>query len=96
MECNELAEKVRDLHLQLEKIKQSLETVTESNYSQGMNILQATIGLKANAGGAIKKEIKRALDLLSQKTPTKKQPFGYANRQPTPSYRLCKGLSNSL
>jgi len=34
-------------------------------------ILQATIALKANAGGAFKVEIKRAMDLLSPKIPTK-------------------------
>jgi hypothetical protein len=70
-ECNELAEKVGDLHLQLEETKQGLETVTESNYLQVIEILRAATGLKPNAGGAIKKEIKRALDLLSPKTPTK-------------------------
>lgn len=70
-ECNELAEKVGDLHLHLEEIKQGFETVTESSYLQGIEILQAATGLKPNAGGAIKKEIKQALDLLSPKTPTK-------------------------
>lgn len=69
-ECNELGERVADLNLQLEKLKQGFETVTESNYSQGMDILRAAISLKPNAGGAIKKEIKRALDLLSPKTLT--------------------------
>jgi hypothetical protein len=70
-ECNELAERVGDLRLQLEEMEQGLETVTKSSYLQGMEILRAAIGLKPNAGGAIKKEIKRALDLLSPKTPTK-------------------------
>lgn len=67
-ECNELAAKVGDLHLQLEEIKQSFETVTESSYPQVTEILRAAIGLKPNAGGAIKVEIKRAMDLLSRKT----------------------------
>ncbi len=66
-----MAEKVEDLHLQLEGMKQDLETVTESNCLQVIEILRAVIGLKANAGGAIKKEIKQALDLLDPKTPTK-------------------------
>ncbi len=60
-----------DLHLQLEGMKQGFETVTQSSYLQVIEILRAAIGLKPNAGGAIKKEIKRALDLLSPKTPTK-------------------------
>ena len=34
-------------------------------------ILQAAMALKTNAGGAIKVEIKQAVDLLSPKTPTK-------------------------
>ncbi len=66
-----MAEKVEDLHLQLEGMKQGLEPVTESSCLQVIKILRAAIGLKADAGGAIKKEIKRALDLLSPKTPTK-------------------------
>lgn len=73
-ECNELAEKVGNLHLQLEEMKQNYETVTESNCSQAstqaLEILQAAVGLKANAGGAIKTEIKRVMDLLSLETPT--------------------------
>jgi hypothetical protein len=69
-ECNELAERVGDLHLQLEEAKQGFEIVTESSYLQGMEILREAIGLKPNAGGAIKKEIKRALELLSLGTPT--------------------------
>jgi hypothetical protein len=52
-------------------MKQGFETVTQSSYLQVIEILRAAIGLKPNAGGAIKKEIKRALDLLSPKTPTK-------------------------
>lgn len=67
-ERDELEEKIQDLHLQLEKKKQNLEIVTESNCSQVLEILQAAISLKANAGGAIKIEIKRAMDLLSPKT----------------------------
>lgn len=63
-ECNELGEKVRDLYLQLEEKRQNLEIVTESNYSQALEILQEAVGLKANAGGAIKVEIKQALKLL--------------------------------
>jgi hypothetical protein len=59
-----LEEKVRDLYLQLEQKRQNLEIVTESSYSQVLEILQAAISLKANAGGAIKTEIKRALDLM--------------------------------
>jgi hypothetical protein len=70
-ECNELAERVGNLHLQLEETKQGFETVTKSSYLQVIEILRTAIGLKPNAGGAIKKEIKRALDLLSSKTPTK-------------------------
>jgi regulator of replication initiation timing len=70
-ECNELTEKVGDLHLQLEGMKQDVEIVTESSHLQVIEILRAAIGLKANAGGAIKKEIKQALDLLDPKTPTK-------------------------
>jgi hypothetical protein len=63
-ERNELEEKVRDLYLQLKEKTQNLEIVTESSYSQALEILQAAISLKANAGGAIKVEIKRALKLL--------------------------------
>jgi len=70
-ECNELAAKVEDLYLQLEEMKQDFEIVTESSCLQVVEILRAAIGLKPNAGGAIKKEIKRALDLLSLGTPTK-------------------------
>jgi hypothetical protein len=70
-ECNELAERVGNLHLQLEETKQGFETVTESSYLQVIEILRTATDLKPNAGGAIKKEIKRALDLLSPKTPTK-------------------------
>ena len=70
-ECNELAEKVGNLHLQLKETRQGLETVTESSYLQVVEILQAAVGLKPNAGGAIKTEIKRALDLLSLDTLTK-------------------------
>ncbi len=46
------------------EIKQHLDKVTESNYQEALEILRSALSLKANAGGAIKVEIKRALDLL--------------------------------
>lgn len=67
-ECNKLVKKVGDLHLQLEEMKQSHETVTQSSSSQiptqVLEILQTALNLKANAGGAIKAEIRQALNLL--------------------------------
>lgn len=60
--CNELAEKVGSLQTLLEEMKQDPEMVTQSSYSQdsaqALEILQAAIGLKAHAGGAIKVEFK--------------------------------------
>ena len=47
------------------KKKERFDGVTESNYQEALLILHSALNLKANAGGAIKAEIKRALNLLN-------------------------------
>jgi hypothetical protein len=69
-ECNELARKVSELNCSLAETSH-LETVTKSNYIQLLEILRSALSLKANSGGAIKTEIKKALNLLNLEIPTK-------------------------
>ncbi|HCF29010.1 MAG TPA: hypothetical protein DEV81_17815 [Cyanobacteria bacterium UBA11049] len=48
----------------LPNTKQYLDNVTKSTYGEVLEVLRSTLSLEANAGGAIKAEIRRALELL--------------------------------
>jgi len=67
-ECDRLAAQVGDLSLEIENLKAIDESVTQSRVGgiseKVVAILTQALELKANAGGAIKAEIRQALALL--------------------------------
>lgn len=70
-ECSELANRLGDVHLELDKLRSetSHDSVTRSSDIPGkqeiIDLLIEATKLKANAGGAIKGKIRQVIELLS-------------------------------
>jgi hypothetical protein len=58
LESDSVYNQINDLKVELERLK--------ANQAQAANILQEALKLKANAGGAIKEQIKQVLGLLGE------------------------------